>query len=108
VNRHVKILMECLASKGVEVTLIPDLIKHVALIIADHPSVTLHELNRRLKTLGFNGFELDVKSLYLIILAFEPDLAYRLPDKRSTSKDRPLLSNNKKGKERSEGSDGHA
>ena len=78
--------MKCLARKGVEVTLIPDLIKHVALIIADHPSVTLHELNRRLKKLGFNGFELDFVSLCLIISVFEPDLAYwiiNLPHKRS-------------------------
>lgn len=99
-NQLVKILMKCLASKGMEVTLIPDFIKHVALIIADHPFVSVYELNRRLKKLGFNGFELDVKSLYLIILVFEPDLAYgiiNLPNKRSTSKDRPSLNNDQEG-----------
>ena len=95
-KRHVKILMKHLANKGMEVTLIPDFIEHVALIIAEQPSLSLQELNRNLKELGFYGFELDVTSLYLIISIFKSDLVYKtanLPNKRSTSKVRPSLSN---------------
>lgn len=89
-NQHVKILMKHLTDKGMELTLIPDFIKHIALIIADHPSLSLQGFNRKLKELGFNGFELDVKSLYLIVSIFETDLACRtanLPNVRQTSKD---------------------
>lgn len=71
----IKLLIDRLSRKGMEVTSIPAYIRNFAHTIMAHPSMSLEELNGHLQTLGWDDFELDNDSFYLILAAFEPDLA---------------------------------
>ncbi|MBN2125955.1 MAG: hypothetical protein JW821_16780 [Deltaproteobacteria bacterium] len=71
----IKILIKRLVSKGMELTCIPSFIRNLANTIAANPNMTFEDLNRHLKMLGWQDFELDFYTLHLIIAAFETDTA---------------------------------
>ncbi|MBE9573625.1 MAG: hypothetical protein IMF20_00660 [Proteobacteria bacterium] len=71
-----KLLIDHLASKGMEVTTIPAYIRNFAHTFVAHPSMNLQELNSHLQLLGWDDFKLDNDTFYLILATFEPDLAF--------------------------------
>jgi len=72
----IKHLVGRLASKGMEVTSIPAYIRNFAHTLMEHPSMSVQELNSHLQVLGWDDFELDNDTFYLMLAAFEPDLAF--------------------------------
>ena len=73
------VLVRRLAGKGMEVSAIPAYVRDLANTMVAHGYSGLQELNRRLQSLGWDGFELDDCTLQLIIAIFEPDLVYKPP-----------------------------
>jgi hypothetical protein len=73
-----RILIEHLVAKGMEITSIPSFIRSVATTIAYNPSFGVEELNSHLHLLGWDDFELDCHSFYLIAEVLDPDLASEL------------------------------
>jgi hypothetical protein len=71
----IRILIERLTGKGMEVTTIPAYLRNFAQTVLAHPHITLNDLNDQLQFLGWNDFELDNDTFYLILAVFEPDLA---------------------------------
>ena len=71
----IKLLIDRLVSKGMEVTSIPAYIRNFAHTLMAHPSMSIQELNGHLQVLGWDDFELDNDTFYLMLAAFEPDLA---------------------------------
>jgi hypothetical protein len=71
----IRILIGRLAGKGMEVTTIPAYLRNFAHTLLAHPHITLNDLNDQLKFLGWDDFELDNDTFYLILAVFEPDLA---------------------------------
>ncbi|UCG66381.1 MAG: hypothetical protein JSW12_04970 [Deltaproteobacteria bacterium] len=72
----IRILIERLTRKGIEVTSIPAYIRNFANTIVTHPSISLEELNDHLQLLGWDEFALDNDIFYLMLATLEPDLAY--------------------------------
>ncbi len=71
-ERLIKLLIDRLSSKGMEVTSIPAYIRNFAHTLIAHPSMSLEELNTHLQELGWDDFELDNDTFYLILATFEP------------------------------------
>jgi len=72
-EQFIRILIEVLVSKGMEITAIPAFIRDVATIIATNPSMSLEDLNNHLHVLGWGDFKLDDDTFYLITVTFKPD-----------------------------------
>lgn len=72
-NQLKGVLMQRLEKKGVELKLIPGLIKTIAGFIPCISHTNLEEMNRRLHLLGWDGFELDDHTLQLVIASLEND-----------------------------------
>jgi len=77
-EKLIRILIEVLVSKGIEITAIPAFIRDVGTSIATNPAISLLELNSHLQLLGWGNFELDDYTFYLIVTILEPDFAYKL------------------------------
>jgi hypothetical protein len=77
-EQFIRILIELLVSKGMEITAIPAFIRDVGTSIATNPAISLLELNSHLQLLGWGNFELDDYTFYLIVTILEPDFAYNL------------------------------
>jgi len=75
-ERLIKLLINRLASKGMEVTSIPAYIRNFAHTLVAHPSMSLQELNSHLQLLGWDDFKLDNDTFFLILATFEPNVAY--------------------------------
>jgi hypothetical protein len=73
----IRILIERLTEKGMEVTTIPAYLRNFAHTVLAHPHITLNDLNDQLHFLGWDDFELDNDTFYLILAVFEPDPASR-------------------------------
>ena len=71
----IRILIERLTGKGMEVTAIPAYLRNFAQTVLAYPHITLSELNHQLQFLGWDDFELDNDTFFLILAVFEPDLA---------------------------------
>lgn len=67
-------LRQRLITKGMEVTVIPAYLRNVANILATESSVSLRELNSRLRLLGWDNVEMDEYTLELVWAVFDPDL----------------------------------
>lgn len=75
----IRIVIQRMVGKGMEITNIPAYIRDLANTLAVSGYSSLQELNGRLQSLGWDDFELDDYTLQLIIATFEPDLAYKPP-----------------------------
>ena len=73
-----RILVKHLVAKGMEITSISAFIRSVATSIASNPSMGVEELNSHLHLLGWDDFELDCHTFYLIAEVLDPDLASEL------------------------------
>jgi hypothetical protein len=71
----IRILIERLINKGMEISTIPAYIRDLANTIAVQGYSGLGELNTRLQSLGWDDFELDEYTLELVAAIFEPDNA---------------------------------
>lgn len=70
----VRLLIEQLVAKGIELTSIPAFIRDVLYAVAANPRTSLTQLNRRLQFSAWNDIELDDFTLQLIALNFESDI----------------------------------
>jgi hypothetical protein len=76
-DKLIKILIDRLVGKGMEISMIPAYVRDLANLIAMNRYSDLHELNRRLELLGWNDFEIDDYTLQLFTAVFEPSLEYK-------------------------------
>jgi len=77
-DRFIKILIERLVQKGMEITNIPAYIRNLANYIVVNPSITVSELNGRLHLLGWDDIELDDYTFQLILAIFEQEVGHTL------------------------------
>jgi len=73
----IKILVERLVGKGMEISTIPAYVRDLANIIVMNRYSNLRELNRRLQLLGWNDFEIDNYTRELVTAIFEPRSEYK-------------------------------
>ena len=70
-NQLTKILIKRLEKKGMGPEMIRGFIKSLANTILDEPHMNLLQINKRLHSLGWDGFELDYHTFQLAIACFE-------------------------------------
>jgi hypothetical protein len=75
----IRTLIARLVGRGMEITSILAFIRNVALSITANHSMSLEDLNTRLHLLGWNDFDLDGYTFFLIMAIFEPDPESKLP-----------------------------
>jgi hypothetical protein len=75
----IKILINRLVNKGMEITSIPAYVRDLANIMAQTGNLGPGPLNQRLKMLGWNDFQLDEYTLELIDAMFGQDNEYKEP-----------------------------
>jgi len=75
----IRILMERLKGKGMEMSTIPAFIRDLANTMVANGYSSLQELNGRLRSLGWDDLELDDYTFQLIVATFEPGLVYKPP-----------------------------
>ncbi len=73
----VRILINRLVNKGMEVTSIPAYVRDIANTIAVNGYLSPSALNQRLETLGWDDFKLDEYTLELVTAMFEPEIEYK-------------------------------
>ena len=74
----IKILIERLVQKGMEITNIPAFIRNLVNYIVSNPSISISDLNKRLHLLGWDDIELDDYTFQLILAIFEQDVDHTL------------------------------
>lgn len=79
VDELVRILINRLVNKGMEITSIPAYVRDLANTIAINGYLGPSTLNRRLQTLGWDDFKLDEYTLELVTAMFEKDIEYKSP-----------------------------
>ncbi len=70
-NRLTHILIERLEKKGMELSIIHGFIRDLANSILPNPHMNFLQVNKRLHSLDWDGFELDYHTLELAIACFE-------------------------------------
>ena len=78
-KKLIRVLIERLVQRGMELTSIPAYIRDLGNVIAAHGYAGVQDLNNRLRLLGWNDVDLDDRTLELIIAVFELDFNYRPP-----------------------------
>jgi len=79
VDDLIRILINRLVNKGMEITSIPAYVRDLANTIAVNGYLGPVALNRRLQTLGWDDFTLDEYTLELVTAMFEQDIEYKSP-----------------------------
>jgi hypothetical protein len=79
VDELIKILINRLVNKGMEVTSIPAYVRDLANTMAEKGNLGPGALNRRLEMLGWDDFTLDEYTLELVTAMFEQDVEYKSP-----------------------------
>lgn len=69
-ERLIRILIEILSGKGMDVSSIPAYLRDLGCILSTNSPMAMEELNRHLRLLGWDHFELDLNTLCLIVVAF--------------------------------------
>jgi hypothetical protein len=69
----IRILIQRLVKKGMEVSTIPAYIRNLGNTLTVNTHLNTQELNRRLQLLGWDDFELDDHTLQLILTIFGTD-----------------------------------
>ena len=75
-NTSIRILIDRLTEKGMEISTIPAFIRNLANTIVDNPRMSLQGFDGRMRSLGRNDFELDGYTLQLILAIFEFEVVY--------------------------------
>jgi hypothetical protein len=71
-NELKKILMERLEKKGIGPTILPGFIRNLVNTFPLEPDSNLPQIRHRLDLLGWDGFELDYRTLELVTACLEP------------------------------------
>ena len=82
-NQLTHILIERLEDKGMELSIIHGFVRDLANTILHNPHMNLLHVNKRLHSLGWDGFELDYHTLQLAIACFEAEGLKTLENKQS-------------------------
>ena len=77
-EQRIRILIQHLVDKGMEVTSIPHFIRTVTMTLLADPGMSVQELARHPQVLGWDDVELDAPTLYLLLETFDPEVADRL------------------------------
>ena len=72
---NIRILIERLAEKGIQLNRIPGFIRRLTKIVAADPLMSRQEINRQMHLLGGYDFEIDAHTLNLFILVLIKSLA---------------------------------
>jgi hypothetical protein len=72
-NRVTEILIQRLEKKGLKPTAIPRFLRIILLITSGNNDVGQEEMNRQLHLLGWDTFELDDRTLRLILASLEAE-----------------------------------
>ena len=72
-DQNNEILIRRLKKKGLEADTIPGFIRDVDNNISENRSISLLEINRKLRFLGWDSIELDFHTFQLIIASFEAE-----------------------------------
>ena len=75
----VRVLINRLVNKGMEITSIPAYVRDIANTIAINGYLGPSALNQRLEALGWDDIEIDEYTLELVTAMFEPDIEYKSP-----------------------------
>jgi len=75
----IRVLVRRLVGKGMEISTIPGYVRDLANTMVANGYSSLQELNKKMQSLGWDDFELDNYTFQLIVVIFEPDLAYKPP-----------------------------
>ena len=70
-NHFEKNLIRRLENMGMEAGIIPGFIRNLGNIILFNSSLSLFQINKQMKLLGWNGVELDYHTLQLAVACFE-------------------------------------
>jgi len=79
VDELIKILINRLVNKGMEITSIPAYVRDLANTMAETGNLGPGALNRRLEMLGWDDVTLDGYTLELVTAMFEQDIEYKSP-----------------------------
>lgn len=77
-ERLIKVLIDLLVSKGMELTSIPAFIRNLANALASDPYMTLDELNTQIQLLGWDDFEMDLCTLQIVLATFDSESSVRV------------------------------
>lgn len=72
-NSLIRITIDHLVDKGMEISAIPAYIRNLASTITADPQLSLQELDERMRSLGWVDLRLDGYTLRLILANFEND-----------------------------------
>lgn len=75
----IRVLIDRLVNKGMEITSIPAYVRDIANTIAATGNIGLGVLNQRLEMLGWDDVSLDECTLDLVTAVFEDDMEYKSP-----------------------------
>lgn len=78
------IMIKRLIDKGIKINTIPAYIRDLANIFTDCSTLSLQDLDLKLRLLGWDDFELDDHTLQLIIAFFEANDSFKLEADMST------------------------
>ena len=73
----IRILIDRLVEKGMAINTIPAFIRDLANTMVANGCSSLRELDNRVRSLGWEDFELDDHTLQLIIAILEPDFIFK-------------------------------
>lgn len=73
----IRVLIDRLTGKGMELSSIPAFIRNLANTMAVSPRMSLQELNSRLHMLGWSDIELDEYTFQLILTSFNDHRGYQ-------------------------------
>jgi len=89
-DQIIRVLIERLVGKGMEINNIPAYIRDLANSVSFNGYSSLRELNGRLEMLGWTDFELDDHTLQLIMANFETDGSFAFRSFKDLRLTRPL------------------
>ncbi len=76
----IRILIDRLVNKGMEITAVPGYVRDLANTLAVAGNLGPGALNQRLEMLGWDDFQLDEYTLELVTAMFEHDIEYKPPN----------------------------
>jgi hypothetical protein len=79
VDELIRVLIDRLVNKGMEITYIPAYVRDIANTIAVTGNAGTGALNQRLEMLGWDDVSLDEYTLELVTAVFEEDIEYKSP-----------------------------
>jgi hypothetical protein len=79
VDELIRILIDRLVNKGMEITAVPAYVRDLSNTIAITGNLGPDSLNQRLEMLGWDDFQLDEYTLELVTAMFEQDIEYKSP-----------------------------